>query len=293
MQSLKRCQYRSSKPQLKIGLTCQLTKMNRKNNMLNKTLLVVSDKFKNFASNKNVITKSELFTLLNTNNIAFPKNTLTKLVPGQGFSEKDIEAILDIKNTSKNTRFFDFEMWKNYPKKASSLVTHKVNSENILISQPQIIKKDLFNMNLVIDEACEMMRDHQTGLHLQGILLTEASRQAYIAIIESFFPPENFEKRYFIFNKMSVTYNNFAFPIPAKIIAKITHKDFTNSKKKIATMKIEIEQCEKVSASFYLEMTMMENKRISLMEEKLAKKYLYDHTIAILQENTTEEMANV
>ena len=74
--------------------------------MLNKTLLVVSDKFNNFASNKEVITKSELFALLNSKNITFTRNMRTKLIPGQGFSEKDIQTILKLAITSKNATFF-------------------------------------------------------------------------------------------------------------------------------------------------------------------------------------------
>jgi hypothetical protein len=260
--------------------------------MLNKTLLIVSDKFHNFATRKDVITKSELYNLLQAENVVFPKKDPIYLIPGQGFSENDVKNILNLALSAKNASYFDFSMWQSLPKRASSQLTHKYKKENILISEPERVSCDEFSMNVLIDESCEMMRDHQTGLHVQGIILLEASRQGYLAIIEKFFSSAAMDKKYFIFNSMNVNYNRFAFPLPATLKVIIREKDLSNSKKQQATMDMEIIQCGNCSASFSLDMTIMANKRIAIMETKLASQSLDDHINHLIAKEYTMEMSH-
>jgi hypothetical protein len=260
--------------------------------MLDKTLLIVSDKFHDFASRKDVITKSNLYNLLNSDTMIFPENNKIHLIPGQGFSEKDVDHILTLALYSKNASNFDFSMWNKMPKRASSSLTHKHNKENILISEPNRLSEDEFNMSVLIDESCEMMQDHQTGLHVQGILLLEASRQGYLAIFEKYFSSESMEKRYFIFDNMTVNYNRFAFPLPATLHVTIREKDIENSKKQHAIMDMKIIQCGNCSASFSLEMTVMANKRISIMETKLASQSLDEHITHLFSNQHFEETAH-
>jgi|GEM_PF-4955791 len=154
--------------------------------MLEKALLIVSDKFHNFAIHKNVITKSELYHLLNADNVALTETQKTRLIPGQGFSRAAISDILNLAETAKNAHLFDFSLWYRLPNRASKKLTHKHKPQNILVSVPIRQSDNQFNMNILIDEDCEMMHDHQTGLHVQGMLLLEASRQGYLAIFEKF-----------------------------------------------------------------------------------------------------------
>jgi hypothetical protein len=249
--------------------------------MLHKALLVVSDKFESFATRKDVITISALYNLLNANNISFTTLTKTRLIPGQGFSKKTLNEVLHMSKNSRNSNRFDFSMWYKIPIRASKALTHKHKDENILISDPQQSSFDTFSMNVLIDDQCEMMRDHQTGLHIQGVLLLEAARQGYLAIFEKFLSVKDQGKKYFIFNSMDVNYNSFAFPLPAQLNVKIVDKDL-NSKKKNASMEMEIIQCGNVSASFTLNMTVVEDRKISIIETKLADKTLNEHINNIL-----------
>jgi hypothetical protein len=260
--------------------------------MINKTLLVVSDKFHHFSTRKDVITKSELHNLLNSKNIIFHKPTKTLLIPGQGFSEESSKDIKLLAYSSLNSAHFDFSMWDNMPKRASKQITHKYKDENILISDPHRQSTDSFSMNILINEDCEMMQDHQTGLHVQGILLLEASRQGFLAIFEKFFALESTGKLYFIFNSLNVNYNRFAFPLPATLSVSIRELDVSNSKKQHAIMDMEIIQCGSSSASFTLDMTMMASTRISSMESKLATQSLNDHINYLLNDQIIDEVAN-
>jgi hypothetical protein len=260
--------------------------------MLKKTLLIVSDKFYHFSTRNDVITKSQLYHLLNTEDLVLPSSEKIRLIPGQGFSDNAINELLVLASTAKNTRHFDFTLWRSHPKRAPKKLPHKHNNENILVSQPKRITKDEFNMHMLIDEKCEMMRDHQTGLHVQGMLLVEAARQAYLATMESFYMENNKEKHYFIFNSLTINYNRFSFPLPSSIKL-TTEKLEVLSKKRTDTLtKIELIQCGETSASVLMDVTIMPSNRVSNMENRLADQSLNNHINYLLNEQVFNEVAN-
>jgi hypothetical protein len=253
--------------------------------MLHKTLLIVSDKFHDFATRKDVITISELYNLLSSNNVSIPYSKKILLIPGQGFSEKQIEDILRLSSTTKNIASFDFSLWRNIPKRASTQLTHKQKKENILVSEPKRQSESIFNMNVLIDENCEMMRDHQTGLHIQGMLLVEAARQAYLATMEKFYIENSTEKNYFIFNKLNVGYNKFSFPLPSSIRLTNQKVDFSNAKRQHTITQIELIQCNEVSATVFMDVTIMPGTRVSTMESRFANQSLDNYINYALTEN--------
>ena len=238
--------------------------------MLEKALLIVSDKFHTFATRKDVITKSELYHLLNADDVLLPQSKKIRLIPGQGFSQTIIDEIITMTKTSKNAHFFDFSLWYEIPKRANKKLTHKHMEENILVSEPKRTSENEFIMDILIDENCEMMRDHQTGLHVQGMLLVEAARQAYLAMMEKFFMTEEQGKYYFIFNNLNVDYNRFSFPLPSSI--RLTNKKIeTFNKKRTDTLTVlELLQCGDVSASVTMDVTIMPESRVANMENRLA-----------------------
>lgn len=60
------------------------------------------------------------------------------------------------------------------------------------------------------------MGDHQTGQHVQGMIVIEAFRQSFLAVTESFFPLES-KSTYFVINVMNTTFMSFLFPLPAHV----------------------------------------------------------------------------
>lgn len=260
--------------------------------MLHKTLLIVSDKFHDFANRNDVITISELYNLLSSKNITIPYKQKILLVPGQGFSEKQVKDILLLSRETNNTSSFDFSLWRNIPKRASTKLTHKQKIENILVSEPIRETESSFIMDVLIDENCEMMRDHQTGLHIQGMLLVEAARQGYLATMEKFYTGETQEKNYFIFNQLNVGYNRFAFPLPSSIRLTNTKADFSNPKRQHTTTEIELIQCNDVSASVHMDVTIMPGNRVSTMESRFANQSLDHHITHLLQQQSISEVAH-
>lgn len=257
--------------------------------MLNQALLVVSDKFSNFAIRKDIITISTLHNLLAENSIFLTKEKKITFIPGQGLNKETINFALEKMKKHRNFINFDLTVWSIASEKASSAITHKHKEENILISDPLIVSKNEFLMDILIDDNCELMRDHQTGLHIQGILLLEASRQSYIAIYEKYLSKNTEKKPYFIFNNMKVEYNKFAFPIPAKIRAKIVDEKTNKNENKIV-MHIDVIQCNSVSANLSLEMSIVDNTLISKIESKMARNAINEHMSQIINsENQNRE----
>jgi hypothetical protein len=245
--------------------------------MLYKKTLIVSDKFQEFANRNNVLTKSEFYNLINTDNIILPKSSKILLIPGQGFGENEVSDIIRSGLSSKNSRSLDFSLWYSIPKRASKTLTHKHNVENILISEPKRISCCEFDMDLLINENCEMMNDHQTGLHIQGMLLIEAARQAYLATMEKFYLHNQEHKSYFVFNGLNIEYNKFSFPLPSTIKIVNEKADFSNKKKQHTKSQIDILQCGQISASINMEVTIMPDKRVSNMENLFANKFLDEY----------------
>ncbi len=254
--------------------------------MLNQALIVVSDKFHHFATRKNVITISELHHLLTSKTVVFQKLSMTHLIPGQGFSEQDIENIIHLAQSSINSKYFDASMWKSVPKRASSELTHKHKAENILISDPKRHSQTEFYMDVLIDENCEMMHDHQTGLHVQGMILVEAARQACMSTIEKFLLDDIEKKLYFVFNKLTVNYNRFSFPLPATLKLTLKKSEASKKDRRHYALDVDVIQCGNISASLYLDGIMMPDNRVLNMESRLANQSLDNYLNQAIMQNT-------
>ncbi len=257
--------------------------------MSKRLLLVVGDKFVQFASGKEAITLSQLHILLSDKSKVMPNQVRTVLVPGQGLGDDDVSALLEKAQTSANRDSFDFRLWQSMPKRATRLMSHKHNPENTLISEPVKLCEDIYELHLLIDEDCELMRDHQSGQHVQGMVLMEAARQSLLAVTEKYFLAGNGEKYAFVFNDMSVKYNHFAFPLQARLRYTIKEKDISKKNRCSFSCEVAVEQCGTDTAVFDMVFSAIEHDRISKREGMFANKavnaYLTDINIDLDEQN--------
>lgn len=64
----------------------------------------------------------------------------------------------------------------------------------------------------------ELLLDHQTGLHVQGMVITEAARQMFLAVSERFLVPATSEHEYYyVIERMASSYENFLFPLASTL----------------------------------------------------------------------------
>lgn len=245
--------------------------------MGDRIVLIVGDKFLQFAASKDVMTVTQLRSLLSLPQmIRLDANRFT-LLPGQGLGDDDMDAVTALAAASPHRESFNLRMWKQRPRRAPGKLSHKRRPENTLISEPRRRSEDQFEMDLLIDEDCELMADHQTGQHVQGMVLMEAARQSFLAVTEVFFLPADAGKFYFVINELSASYSRFAFPVDARIHYTIREKDIRNPLRQSFTADIEVEQCGQKAASFKAVFTVFEDQRISAKEEVLARDALNQH----------------
>ena len=133
---------------------------------------------------------------------------------GQGVSSADLEDLKADKPSLYNLIVNPNVVEKN-PK-----IAHKRKIENCHITRPVKITDTDYKLDVVVDSKCCEISDHITGEHINGVVLIEAARQAFIAITETFFLNDN-EKVYFILKKLNCEFNSFLFPLAIQMRYKI------------------------------------------------------------------------
>lgn len=233
-------------------------------------LMVVGDTYVAFADSKPAMTLSETVAMLDGDKPAPQGVGRILLIPGQGLGDDDIETVLDCAADSPLRDRLVLTEWRRTPKRAERRLSHKHNTENTLISAPRRVAENLFELQLLIDERCELMRDHQTGQHVQGMILVEAARQSIVAVTEAYYNDDS-DGLAFIFDDLSVKFEAFAFPIGTTIRYRVTEASGKPARRKYQA-EVEIVQCGTRVASLDLAYSTADKSRIARQEELLAKK---------------------
>jgi acyl-CoA thioesterase FadM len=114
--------------------------------------------------------------------------------------------------------------------RATQRLAHKKRPQNIVISTPRRISINAFEMDLCFSSQNEFFLDHMTGMHIQGMVLMEAARQAFMAVTEEFFLVSETQDYYFVIKRMDACYTNFVFPFEAKLRYDITQSSVKNNR---------------------------------------------------------------
>ncbi len=195
------------------------------------TLIVVADEFTEFTSDKPVVTLSQLRAML-----SLPEHMLSgpvQLLPGQGLSDLEIADLLKqilVQDPAGNR--WDTTPFRNLSDRADAEFSHKRKSCNTLIGSPTKVAENTYSLDLRIDHGCELMGDHQTGQHIQGMLLVEAARQSFLAVTEKYLLTDMEEKTYFVITSMTTEFNGFVFPLPAHIEYRVLSCDVNERRHK-------------------------------------------------------------
>lgn len=195
--------------------------------------VVVGDKFSEFASLQGITTVSRLANLFDG---LHGSGQLPEVVLfGQGVSE-GWRSYLKKRALASGieTAFLGSEQ---IDERTGRKFCHKWNRHNVLITHPRQITPARYSMLLSIDDACEIMADHVSGYHVQGMVFIEAARQAFLAVSECFLLPKE-NRYYFVINKLDTTYHRFAFPLPTDISLEIVESDSSRADRYSATVAI-------------------------------------------------------
>ncbi|SDP81085.1 A-factor biosynthesis hotdog domain-containing protein [Streptomyces sp. cf386] len=188
------------------------------------TLFLVGDVFAEFAHHEGVLTVSRLARRIRNGTFPeapeAPENADTdeiRVTLGQGVSPFDVQFVRDTlarRGLADRVVIDD----RTLHERAGREIAHKHRQENVLISRPRTVGADRFEADLLVDAGNEVMSDHLTGEHMQGMLAMEAGRQMFIAVAEQFYlPPEAVGNSYFVIDSFATRYRNFLFPLPAVV----------------------------------------------------------------------------
>lgn len=191
--------------------------------MKKKCFFVVGDKFNAFAEGKDVITLNQLKSLTDLPGGLMSSDAV--MILGQGVQEDEVRRILQkYDNHVEIVPFLDTSDLRRVLDRAPGDISHKKVAYNTLIGAPRRTADDVFELPLNIDERCELMGDHQSGQHVQGMILVEAFRQSFLAVTDAFFPFGD-EARYFVINVMNTEFQSFLFPLPAHVEYRVLEAD--------------------------------------------------------------------
>lgn len=224
--------------------------------------LVTGNRFKDFAAASGAISAQTAIDRLLA-------GESSNLVIGQGVSEQDANVIA-VLGAAAGHRVARPALDH---RRAGRDVCHKHLPQNQLISAPRRVESDIFEADMLVDDRNEILSDHLTGCHLQGMLLIEATRQMFIAVGETQYGhldvPAN---GYVVFDRLTTGFEQFAFPIPTWIRQTVTKAEKVKDDRVAFAATIEIFQAQGRVAQSEVSYTIFESSSLKPKEEKLANR---------------------
>lgn len=233
--------------------------------MSTRPILVVGDKFAQFSQLDGAINVSKLAALFDGD--AADRELPRRVVIGQGVSEGWLSYLKG--RVQAGGLPVEFVGEHAIAERATLGFSHKKQRRNVLITVPKQASEHVYQMLLSVDDECEIMADHTTGHHIQGMVLTEASRQAFLAVTERFLLPTD-ESYYFVINKFNVNYHKFAFPVSIRIDFEVLSTDCSRSDRLGAKVAIRFYQNDELVCDADVEYTAILESRLADREKKTA-----------------------
>ncbi|MDA8230874.1 MAG: AfsA-related hotdog domain-containing protein [Magnetospirillum sp.] len=230
---------------------------------------MVGDKFANFGANKDVLTISQLRGFLSLPRELVLDRERIALIPGQGLSDGDVLEVSEKAAHSAVRASCDLSRWPMTAARAQKDLSHKHHPRNTMISVPRRLNDDTYEIDVMIDDGCELMGDHQTGQHLQGMMIVEAARQAFIAVTELSIDASAVYEKYFVFDSLSVEYKRFMFPVSISLLCTIDFMEKTANSYRFR-MHIDAQQAGDLVATIAVTFGVVKYKSLSRIESTLA-----------------------
>jgi hypothetical protein len=149
---------------------------------------------------------------------------------------------------------------------------HKHRESNILVAGLHRVGEGHFAGSLRVHNDNELLLDHQTGQHVQGMVSVEAARQMFLAVTERYYAsvwPQN--HYYYVLNSMNVTFENFLFPIGATLDLHVERADVDRPERLAMTVRVDVSQAGRRCASVAIEYTAFESSMVESKETRRAE----------------------
>ncbi|MGW3965649.1 AfsA-related hotdog domain-containing protein [Amycolatopsis sp. NPDC005003] len=232
-------------------------------------IVVVADRFAQFAREERVFTLSGLLALLASGGLA-ASGCHWIVHCGQGIDAADGDLLETACRKSEGAVYLaDPDGFRRPPE--PPVVVHKNRPENVLLAGVHSPAPTHCRAELRIHRDNELVLDHHTGEHVQGIVIIEAMRQICIAQFETAIRPGLAKGAYTgVWQRMDLSFEDFLFPLPATVESLIVESDLdreTNLKFRATTS---VRQQGRTVATAGIEYSMIAQGRIGTLERRRA-----------------------
>ena len=241
------------------------------------TLYVVGDRFAGFAVPTRALTLSSFLKGLRAGAYDDVSGPML-LRAGQGISKYEWDHIHDeLTRRGLEGRVLPQD---RPPRLARRTEAHKHREENVLIADLGRHDDQIFHAALRLHQNNELLLDHQTGQHVQGMVVVEATRQMFLAVTEQYYLSQRPEHQYyFVINSLATTFENFLFPVDARIRYLIESAELSDPTRLEFTARVDIEQGGRRSARCQVAFTAFDNVVLEQIEHRRAEGAL-EHILA-------------
>lgn len=232
-------------------------------------VVVVADRFAQFAREDRVFTMSGLLALLHSGGLRAAECRWVVHF-GQGIDETDGDLLRTACAESEGAVCLaDPDRFRPPPE--PPVVVHKDRPDNVLLAGVHSPEPALCRAELRIHRDNELVLDHHTGEHVQGIVIIEAMRQICIAQFETAVRPGLPPAAYAgVWKRIDLSFEDFLFPLPATVESLIVESDLgreTNLKFRATTA---VRQQGRTVATAGIEYSMIVQGRIDTLERRKA-----------------------
>jgi hypothetical protein len=247
------------------------------------TVCLVGDQFSGMATVPGVHTLSQLVRDLH-GGASVPRN----IILGQGLQEYELEYLRAALSRREQDPRDVVVRFSDGHRVTRSLV-HKHREQNVLLANLRKVADQRFEAGMVLHGENELLLDHQTGQHVQGMVVTEALRQMFIAVFEDEHGSRHPDRHFFVvWNSISLTFDSFLFPLPAEIICEILEQDVTDPTRMTFRVAMHIEQLGTSAAHAEIEFAAFDDARMKRSEKRKATS-----TVATLIQRFAHQKATV
>ena len=180
-------------------------------------VLVVGDKFAAFSDGALVFTLPELLRCLERGD-----QPITEVVVGQGIGLAALnglrKSLLDI-GARVGRQGPRPVLREHVSHRIAHDEVHKRRPENVLISRPVRTGAHTHAAQLILDDGADDIADHVTGIHVPGMCIVEAARQACLAVAGALAEESGYEmaESVYTLNTLEVNFSKFIYPSEVRI----------------------------------------------------------------------------
>lgn len=241
-----------------------------------RTLLIVGDRFAGFAVHEDVLTVTQFIEEMRLGVYSWDTRPV-QVRAGQGVNPVAWELVYEQALLLGLAQRLDFSYRE--PLLAARGEAHKHRGCNTLIADLRRAEETRFVANLRVHNDNELLIDHQTGEHVQGMVAVEAARQMFLAVSERYHASRHPGRTYYyVIESMNTDFENFLFPLGATVEYRTLRAETDNPDRLSFTAQISVHQAGRRASATTIAYTAFDTQVIEAKEHRRAR-FAVEHAV--------------